>query len=351
MAQRADTGQVNGSAVASTVAFALSQGLSVDRIEAVTGRPIMALIVPQGRLPIAVRDALWTELSRLHSGRMVSLEMARSADLAVFDGLADAVRFAPDLRAALSLLVRNCLILGDHITFELDESSQKAAFFLSHASASDGEQIAGEAGAVMIMRMLWEAFGKRLPMTDLAFAFGATGPHDAYEGALGIKPTFERGRETMFVFDKDALDMKPFAADRQRFQSTELYFDLRRRLIGESTGPSPLARLTAAVARRVELGDYTAHGAAAEAHMSLRTAQRFAAFHGKTLKGMIDEARAAKAQSLIVDDPGTPIEDIAVRVGYSDERAFRRAFQRWMDMTPGAFKRLVKRSDRESISI
>lgn len=338
-----NSGEVNASSVASAVAFALSQGLSVERIEAATGLAITRLIVPHGRMPMRVRDALWTELAGLNGNCILSLEIARSTDLAVFDGLADAVRYAPDLRAALRMLVKNCCILGDHIEFGYDETGETGAFFLLHGSTNDGERQAGEAGAVMIVRMLSEAFGAHLRLKDLAFASDATGPNDVYRRTLGVTPTFDRAEEAMIAFSKDILDMRPPKADLERYQATELYFELRRRLVEEPSGPAPLSKLKAAITRRVENGDYTVDGVAHEANMSVRSAQRLAAFHGRTLSNLIDDKRTFKAQRLMANDPDLPIATVAERVGYSDERCFRRAFRRWTDMTPSAYKRLLKR--------
>ncbi len=340
--QDGDHGQVNGTAIASTVAFALSQGMAVERIEAATGFTIAKLITPHSRLPMRVRHALWSALAELHDDRIVSLELAKWADLAVFDGLADAVRYAPDLRAALLLLSRNSAILGDHIDFSRDEAARTSAFLLAHPTTAGGDRLADEAGAVMIVRMLSEAFGPRLQMSELAFAFGANGLLQAYRDTVGIKPTFERGGETMIAFSRDMLDLRARQPDVARFRAAELYFEHRRRLIERSESPAALAELSAAIARRAEFDDYSAPGAAREANLSVRTAQRIAARHGRTLSGMIDEARAAKAQRLIAHDPEAPLVVVATSVGYSDERAFRRAFKRWTEMTPSDYRRLMR---------
>ena len=72
--------------------------------------------------------------------------------------------------------------------------------------------------------------------------------------------------------------------------------------------------------------------------MSLRSLQRLVSDHGFTVRQLLENARKAKAQQLLCD-PTLSVEAIATRLGYSDDHAFRRAFQRWTGKTPAAFRR------------
>ncbi|MEO1460037.1 MAG: helix-turn-helix domain-containing protein, partial [Pseudomonadota bacterium] len=77
------------------------------------------------------------------------------------------------------------------------------------------------------------------------------------------------------------------------------------------------------------------------AGLSLRTAQRLAAQQNTNLQAMIDAARAANAKAFLAD-PAISIETMAALLGYSDDRAFRRAFKRWTGATPSAYRRGVR---------
>ena len=72
--------------------------------------------------------------------------------------------------------------------------------------------------------------------------------------------------------------------------------------------------------------------------MSVRTAQRVTAEHGTTVQGLIDKGREQRAIELLRDSRND-IGSIAFLLGYSDERAFRRAFQRWVGQTPSGYRR------------
>ena len=88
-----------------------------------------------------------------------------------------------------------------------------------------------------------------------------------------------------------------------------------------------------AAAENAEAGVFNAASVAAAANMSVRTAQRTTAEHGTTVQGLIDKVREHRATELLRDNRND-IGSIAFLLGYSDERAFRRAFQRWTGRTP-----------------
>jgi AraC-like DNA-binding protein len=60
---------------------------------------------------------------------------------------------------------------------------------------------------------------------------------------------------------------------------------------------------------------------------------------GDTVQEYIGRVRTSKAAYLLVTED-LSIDEIARRVGYSDARSFRRAFQRYYGVTPGAFRKL-----------
>ncbi len=340
-----NTGQMTTSASAwmSVLSFAFAQGLSVSRIEAATGMSVSQLIVPDRRLPLWLREPLWTELSDLAGDRVMSLELGKSGDMAILGGLEDAVRYAPSLRAALQFLVKFGGTIADDLAVAIDETSNACALHLVQNSTSVGSVLVNEVGVGLIIRMLSDALGVRLPVTDIVFAYDANGPMAAYEQAFGLRPTFVGAQNSMILFEKEALHRAPIAANRQRFREMGLFFELRQHLANQTPREDPLLCLSSAIELCAEKGEFSATRVAHEANMSLRSAQRLAALYGKTLKGMIEDARAAKAQSLITENPHASIEDIAARLGYSDERAFRRAFRRWMAMTPTEFKHVLNR--------
>ncbi|MEM6929584.1 MAG: helix-turn-helix transcriptional regulator, partial [Myxococcota bacterium] len=77
---------------------------------------------------------------------------------------------------------------------------------------------------------------------------------------------------------------------------------------------------------------------AKELGLGVRTLQRRIAEHGTTLRALVERVREANAVAFL-DNPALSIDEVAILLGYTHERAFRRAFERWQGQSPAAFRR------------
>jgi len=89
--------------------------------------------------------------------------------------------------------------------------------------------------------------------------------------------------------------------------------------VGVDEGQSHLS----IVARRLGLGP--------------RHLQRLLAKENLDYRALLDDARRAAAIPLVADTD-TPFEEIAARVGFTEARAFRRAFRRWLGVSPSELR-------------
>ncbi|WP_330179436.1 AraC family transcriptional regulator [Nocardia sp. NBC_01503] len=75
--------------------------------------------------------------------------------------------------------------------------------------------------------------------------------------------------------------------------------------------------------------------------VSPRTLQRRLADHGTSWRRELEAVRCQQATRLL-RDTRLPVQSIAGRVGYRDQRALRRAFHRWTGQTPDAYRRCAR---------
>lgn len=74
-----------------------------------------------------------------------------------------------------------------------------------------------------------------------------------------------------------------------------------------------------------------------------RTLQRHLNDEGIGFKDLLDDARKARAKSLVATGELT-MAAISRQLGFADTRSFHRAFRRWTSLTPPAYRRNVVRS-------
>lgn len=72
-------------------------------------------------------------------------------------------------------------------------------------------------------------------------------------------------------------------------------------------------------------------------HLSPRTVIRRLRALDTTFQRLSDDVLKQRARELLAD-PVNRVQDVAVRLGYTDAASFRKAFRRWYGMTPAAFR-------------
>lgn len=130
----------------------------------------------------------------------------------------------------------------------------------------------------------------------------------------------------------------PAQPEPSLFRAIEAHLDLVQTRLLRGIDEAPLDRVRATIVQRAHRSRCDAEGLARSLGMSLRSLQRHTQRHGARLRGLIDEVREAQARELLRDDR-LSVDEIAFLVGYSDDRAFRRAFKRRTGTTPAAFRK------------
>ena len=75
---------------------------------------------------------------------------------------------------------------------------------------------------------------------------------------------------------------------------------------------------------------------AAEIGISTRTLHRMLAAEGVKYAELVEQIRIERARVQLLQ--GRSTGDVAMALGYSDERSFRRAFERWTGVSPARFR-------------
>jgi len=322
------------SVVAPTVLFAMANGLTSGEIEAATGLTPPDWMDRDRRLPNDAVPKLWRLLYAHTRDRALALEMAAAAPFDFFGSLAYGAQFASTLREALATFERYRGLLSDQLESRLVEAGSEAAFETRHALDALDAGAGAEVGVGIALRFVREVLG--VPDALVAVRFG----HDPlcgearYAELLSLPFSFGHAR-TAVVFARDALDR---GLPRR---STELFGFITRHLAlaaERQAVPDGLAEVRGAIADQASRGEYRAEPLARALGVSLRVLQRRVAGHGTTVRALLDAAREENAKELLGDER-LSVEEVGFLLGYSEERAFRRAFKRITGQSPAAWRR------------
>ncbi|GAB3296891.1 AraC family transcriptional regulator [Parasphingorhabdus pacifica] len=151
-----------------------------------------------------------------------------------------------------------------------------------------------------------------------------------YERDFGVMPAFGR-TANVITLDPGHLDHTlPHSCSR-----TACEHECRERLVRRPARQDLSRQVRDEL--RSEVGS-SMEEVARRLHTSARTLHRKLRAEGNSFHGLRDELRAALAEEMLADGVMS-VEDIAIRLGYSEAASFIHAFKRWTGTTPAAFAR------------
>lgn len=328
----------------SVVASALSRGLSIEEVQDAAGIGCDVLMNPEARLPEDVTPRIVALLGDRFPGEPITLDIARAAPFSFFGGLAAGARYADNLRTATNLLVKNCAVISDQLELTFHETESEAKIVSEHPmNHMDGGRSA-EIGSAFIFRLYSEFLGIPGCFESVTFSHDPHCHESYYRDYFGI-PVHFGADEISLIVNREKLDAQIKQANIDLFKYVQTYLSGLKKQIEAAREPAELKVLKKAASENAQAGVFNAASIAAAANMSVRTAQRIAAEHDTSLQGLIDGVRQHRATELLKENRND-IGSIAFLLGYSDERAFRRAFRRWTGQTPSDYRRSANTRNR-----
>lgn len=324
------------SVVASTYTYAVSRGIDAQRIQAVAGISRLDLFDPEARLPEEAASLIWTLLRKAYPQQTLTLHMASGTPWTYFGSLAQCVQYANTLRSMLQTFIRYRAALSDRLCLTLAESDTEATFRFYHPNDEIDRGCSTQVTLAMLKGLISSSIGIDDFLVRVELTHSPCQPQQAYDTFFSASVYFQRPHNAL-VFHKAALDLPVLQHDPHLFQYVQGNLDLQLKACRQPEGSSPMSELQNTIARNAATGEYTAEALARQMNMSLRTLQRVAKDHGFTIRQLLDDAREERARWLI-SDSDLGIEAISSQLGYSDDRAFRRAFKRWTGQTPVEFR-------------
>lgn len=322
--------KVRASVARGIAELGVRRGLSIEDVLAGAGLVPDDIRDLDQELPAPLVGKLLMDMARRFPDEPLALQIAREIPASFFGALGYAARHSASVRDAMELYARYIEIVSSHARVRLEDEAGGLRVVLSHHPMLARLRHPIEVGLAMGVR----ALGLMPTTSDIAevtFAHTPTGPIEDYVSFFGVTPLFEQPRNSVLL--TDAFLDRPLPETDAAYHA--YLTDLLHRIPGFSALDD--AEIGEALDWCADRGDYRVEALAERAGLTPRTLHRRLAQNGLSPRDLLDDARFGRAQGLL-SDRGLPISDIAFLLGYSEERAFIRAFKRWSGKTPAAYR-------------
>lgn len=316
-------------------AFAMSRGISRERILDVTGLGLNELLLPDSRLPDRAYHQLWKHLGEHLPDQALGLQLAAIAPLTDFGALVHAFQHTGTAREAIRLFIRYNAILADRLRLTLIEGPEEAYLRFHHPLDAVDKGYAAEMGIGLGVRLVRSTFAGQEVVCRVEFRHAPHGPREQYTRFFEIPTEFRRPYNAM-IFRASLLDARLTPGDKAMLTFLKSHLNETHKRLSARAG-SEVARVRTAIAANAERGEYGAEALAKRLGTSLRTLQRQLRSHGLSAGELIEQTREANAKQLL-SDRRLSVEEVAFVLGYSSSRAFRRACLRWTGKTPSELR-------------
>lgn len=262
-------------------------------------------------------------------GFRAALEMPRGA-YGLFEYLA---RNAGTLGELLDMFVRYSRLINAQMIVRFEHRTGRLEQSIDGEPECLGKQ-GNEFSLTHQVKIVRESMGYGVPIERLYFAH-ARGGNDrelaAFFGTTDI--VYSAGFNGVDLAER-TLASTSTGADASLFRVLE---ERARDLITQFSGTDELEPVRRAIVTALERGEPNARRIAQQVGMSERTLHRRLSASDTSFRTLVDELRHKLALSHLGESQ-LAMSDIAMLLGYSDGRAFARAFRRWTGETPAQWR-------------
>ena len=296
------------------------------------------LLDPDATVPMSACVGLLADAVRATGDDNLGLHVAEHAELGSFDVHFYAMISSPTLGAAFERVCRYQRLIHETSQVRLEQSEDRAV--LSHRLA--GGMAAPRQTAELLLAS-WVRAGRvatRTMWSPVEVRFAHPAPRDSREHVrFFAAPVLFATGENALVLPSALLHLPCRRTDPSLLSIIDRYVADR---LGGPRVATFADRARAALSEELQAGNVTAERLAARLTVSIRTLHRSLAAEGTSYRRLLDQLRLDIAERHLLDDRMS-VAEIAFLVGFSELSAFHRAFKRWTERTPAAFRAEARR--------
>ncbi|MDG4553227.1 MAG: AraC family transcriptional regulator [Candidatus Competibacter sp.] len=264
---------------------------------------------------------------------------SRKLPLGSYGMLCRASLSSPTLEIALKRWCRHHRLLSDDITLRFGVTKAAASIVVQvNRDLGEMEEFCFATLFRYILGFACWAINSRIPLLEASFPFATPGHIEVYR-VLFPGPLRFHAQAATLGFDPQyaALSIRrdDRALNKMLQQALPLtMFPYRRDRL--------LVQRVREVLRMQPANPHTGESLAKELHVSSRTLHRQLREEGASLQTLKNEIRRERAVDLL-NRTSRPIKQIALAVGFLNEKSFSRAFKHWTGVTPESIREKGRR--------
>jgi AraC-like DNA-binding protein len=306
-------------------------GLDAEAVRAAAGLAPEALAPVDGMVPRESFQRLWTEAARQAPREELVTEVGLAVPFGAFGPIDYLAASAPTVGAAFQALAAHFRQVALGVSLELEESSGGGEVRLVNARDHPSPVASDEfTTAVFVGRFRSRGIDPPFAAQEIRLTRPPPGHPTRHAALLGAPVVFGCGATALRIAAPSWSARLPMADAGLQAMLRELAERLGLGRAGDDD-------LEVQVRSRLRLllpdGRAEAGAVARALGLSGRTLERRLHAAGTTFREVLERFREAEAERLLAGGR-LPLGEVALRLGFSDQTAWNRAFRRWKGMAP-----------------
>lgn len=307
-------------------------GFSTDTLLKNAGLEVDLSRKPDAQLCLSDIAALYQQAMKMTNQGYFPLALARRFSFDFFPEVEAYLASSPDLMSASRVIEWLPQLLIPELTFGMHIEDDKVSFSVAlkgykACDAHNGILESVIAGAVFFLRKL---MGTQVPCIP-KFAHAPLTAIDTYSSYLDLQPAFQQPFHGLDLLGLSAQHPISKSGSRTHAHTLlEIERSLSTRTAQKGIGKQVRDLLHKSL-------NHSAENVALQLGLPLRTLQRRLKDEGATFQSILEEVQLEKAKYFLIDRE-LDIDSIALKLGFSDRHSFGRAFKRWTNITPAAWR-------------
>lgn len=271
----------------------------------------------------------------------LGLHWAERLPESAFSPISHLVMQSASLADALELLREYHWLLTDDLNFRMHEHSGRVNMrFVPMTGASIAVQRFVAEVVITSLFKLLRAFRVDSRVERVSFEFAAPAYAAEYLRILGPRVQFQQPF-TGLVFERALLEAAAPLRDEAFHSSVRSFTE--QRIVQLTQQASYASRVRAALMQDGEIRRPSMQAVARELGVCERTLRRRLSDEGTSYEAVANDVYSAAAKTWLSDGRRS-IKETAAALGFTDRRAFHRAFRRWTGTTPAQYRKAARAS-------